>query len=270
MFLNRDDQQRGNRGVRVKFFSPTWLYCLIWCLAVAVAQSGNTTEEQGETASEAPAEGVVLLHGLARSAASMKRMEEALEEAGYVVLNKGYRSREAVIAVLSEEAVGEALRDPLFEGVERIHFVTHSLGGILVRDYFSRHKDPRLGRVVMLGPPNAGSEVVDELQDWRAFQWLNGPAGQQLGTGEDSVPVQLGPVDFELGVIAGTRSINWINSFMIDGSDDGKVSVENSRIEGMAGHIAMPVTHPGMMRNRKVIEQTLEFLRNGRFAETDD
>ena len=91
-------------------------------------------------------------------------------------------------------------------------FVTHSMGGILVRQYLRQHSVPHLHRVVMLGPPNKGSEVVDVLGNTPGFHFINGDAGLQLGTGQGSVPNTLGPVDFDLGIIAGTRSINWILS----------------------------------------------------------
>jgi len=210
-------------------------------------------------------DGVVLLHGLCRTSASMDRMAAALTEAGYVVDNIDYPSRRAGVRKLSDEVVGAAIKSDKLAKCDKIHFVGHSLGGILVRDYFSRHQDPRLGRVVMLGPPNQGSEVADRLKDWRIYRWLNGPAGGELGTDPDSVPNKLGPVSFDLGVIAGDRSINWINSLMIPGSDDGKVSVRNSKVEGMKDHLVVHTAHPFIMRNRQAIEATIRFLKTGMF-----
>lgn len=214
-----------------------------------------------------PITGVILLHGLARSASSLGKLEHALRGAGYTVVNVDYPSRTASIQELSEQTIGRALVDPGLARCTTVHFVTHSLGGILVRDYVSRHPIPTLGRVVMLGPPNGGSEVVDRLRSWTLFQKVNGPAGQQLGTDAQSVPRQLGPVTFELGVIAGNRSINWINSAMIDGPDDGKVSVEHTKVAGMKEHVVLPVTHPLMMRDDQVIAACLRFLATGRFGE---
>jgi pimeloyl-ACP methyl ester carboxylesterase len=210
-------------------------------------------------------EGVILLHGLARTSQSMERMAAALTAAGYVVANIDYPSRTQPIGTLSESVVGGAMADARLNNCSRIHFVTHSLGGILVRSYFSKHTDPRLGRVVMLGPPNRGSEVVDRLKGWSLFKKVNGPAGSELGTDAQSVPNTLPPVNFELGVIAGDRSINWINSLMIAGPDDGKVSVDRTKVAGMKEHLVLHVTHPFIMKNRTVIEHTLRFLQTGQF-----
>lgn len=218
-----------------------------------------------ESMAESESEHVILLHGLVRGPGSMGKMADALVGAGYSVDNRAYPSREQEIMNLAETAIGAALATPEALEANRIHFVTHSMGGILVRAWLSRHRLENLGRVVMLAPPNQGSEVVDQLRNWQVFGWLNGPAGQELGTDEESVPNQLGPVDFPLGVIAGDRSINWINSTMLPGPDDGKVTVEGTKVDGMADHLVMHVTHPYIMKNADVITQTLAFLRDGRF-----
>jgi pimeloyl-ACP methyl ester carboxylesterase len=211
------------------------------------------------------AEGVILLHGLSRSSASMVKLERALAAEGYVVVNCDYSSRKQPIEKLSLGVVGGALADERFRECSKVHFVTHSMGGILVRYYFANRKDERLGRVVMLGPPNKGSEVVDHFKGWWAFRKVIGPAGQQLGTDKDSVPNRLGPVSFELGVIAGDRSINWINSCMIKGRDDGKVSVERTKVDGMRDHLVVHTTHPFIMKNRRVITSVITFLKSGQF-----
>jgi len=210
-------------------------------------------------------EGVVLLHGLCRTKNSMGRLEAALARAGYCVENAGYHSRTATVQELSDEVIVRALSSPRLASCAKVHFVTHSLGGLLVRSYFNRHRDPRLGRVVMLGPPNQGSEVVDFLRGWWVFQKFNGPAGLELGTEKGSTPNQLGRVEFDLGVIAGDRSINWINSILIEGPDDGKVSVERTQVEGMRRQLIVHVAHPFLMGHRKVIEHTIGFLKNGEF-----
>jgi pimeloyl-ACP methyl ester carboxylesterase len=211
---------------------------------------------------------VVLLHGLARTANSMETMQQALDDAGFVTANIGYPSREHTVEELANMAIPQGI-DACSEspGIERVHFVTHSLGGILVRQYLSEHAIANLGRVVMLAPPNQGSLAADELQNVPGFDWLNGPAGRQLGKGEDSVPLQLGPAEFELGIIAGDRTIDPLTSAVLDNPDDGRVSVDDTRLDGMTDFVVVEHSHAFIMRMQEPIELTIRFLNTGSFKD---
>ncbi|NOQ94569.1 MAG: alpha/beta hydrolase [Methylophaga sp.] len=206
---------------------------------------------------------VILLHGLARSNSSMESLSLALDKVGYHTLNINYPSTKYPIETLAKDTIGNALAS--CPNKAKVHFVTHSMGGILVRQYVSKNTINNMGRVVMLGPPNKGSQVVDKLGELSLFKLINGPAGIQLGTTKKSIPNSLGSVDFELGVIAGTRSFNPLLSSMMPQPNDGKVSVESSKIEGMKDHIELPVTHTFMMNNKAVIAQVIHFLEKGLF-----
>lgn len=217
------------------------------------------------------AETVVLLHGLGRTDRSMAPLENRLTEAGYRVVNVSYPSRHDTPQELMTHLRGE-LAICCDAEPQPVHFVTHSLGGILVR-LLAKEPDElpvEMGRVVMLSPPNQGSEVVDALADTALFETVMGPTAQVLGTEEDSLPNRLGPVTFELGVITGSTSIEPHLSWMIPGEDDGKVSVERAKVEGMKDFLVVPASHPFIMADDVVGDQVVRFLREGRFLHEEE
>lgn len=209
---------------------------------------------------------VVLLHGLFRSSNSMFSLANALAAEGFRVCNVSYPSRHYPIEVLASRFVAPAVQHCFPDTKVPVQFVTHSMGGILTRQLAASEAVERFGRVVMLAPPNAGTEIVDRLRSWWLFGAVTGPSGLQLGTSDDSVPKRFGPAPFELGVIAGNRSLNPLFSHYLPGKDDGTVSVDSSRLEGMSDFVVVRAPHSLLMRDGEAIRQTIQFLKEGRFA----
>ena len=228
-----------------------------------------TTPRTEILAAEQSDECVVLLHGLNRSWRAMRPMADALRDAGFTTANVDYPSQSGSIEVIAPLAVNTGLEECRATGADKVHFVTHSLGGILLR-YQNKHEPiPDLGRVVMLGPPNQGSQMIDRTRDWPGFELLTGDAGAQLGQGEESIPRKLGPVDFELGVIAGTGTINVIVSAMLPDEDDGKVTVAETRVDGMKDFLIVGSSHRYITRSDVVFRNTESFLKHGVFLAED-
>jgi pimeloyl-ACP methyl ester carboxylesterase len=237
------------------------LLAVVWSVTPAV--SGATSEPGSVPATEA--EYVVVLHGLGRTERAMRPLAERIAQQGYRVFNVAYPSRnlapEQLIEVI-ERAVADCCKD-----ARRLHFVTHSLGGILVRARLAANPDPRVGRVVMLSPPNQGTELVDTLGANWLFEAVMGPTASELGTGPDSLPNRLPPPDVEVGIIAATGSINPLGSLLIPGEDDGIVALCRMWLEG-AEMIAVEDSHAMMMRSPEVARQVLLFISEGRFDHT--
>lgn len=212
----------------------------------------------------AGADYVVLLHGLGRTPLSMKRIEWTLQKQNYRVVNLAYPSTR-----ISIQEAGRCLEDVLNRATDRtvkIHFVAHSLGGIVLRQYLADHKIVNLGRVVMLAPPNQGSELAERLKNNCLYRFATGPAGQQLGTSDASVPRRLGPPQFGLGVIAGDRSLNPLFSYWIPGADDGKVSVCSTRLSEMQDFLLVHKSHTWMAWSKQVDLAVAQFIRTGCFS----
>ncbi|PCJ20847.1 MAG: hypothetical protein COB04_03920 [Gammaproteobacteria bacterium] len=207
----------------------------------------------------------MLIHGLARNTGSMFFISRFLKQKNYWVVRVAYPSTDESIEYLAEQYLPPAIKECQKETKGQIHFVTHSLGGILVRQFFQDKSFPRIRRVVMLSPPNKGSEVSDFLKDSILYRWLNGPAGQQLSTESTSLPNQLKPIDLEVGVITGNSSYEPWFSLLSEGEDDGKVSVENARLDEMVDFLVVPNNHTFIMNDSGVMKQVDQFLRNGHF-----
>lgn len=243
----------------------TWRFSGLLGLLTLLALLPSASATEVAEDAQATRRIVVLLHGLGRSNRSMAPMEEALMGAGYRVQNIDYPSTDHDFERLVE-LVGGHIEECCIRHDVRVDFVTHSLGGIILRAWAQQGGAGNIGRAVMLSPPNHGSEIVDTLKDFALFQWILGPTALELGTDPHSVPNRLGPVRFEAGVITGDWSWNPVFSRLIPGPDDGKVSVESARVEGMGDFLVLPSGHPFIMGNDEVIRQTLHFLEHGRFS----
>lgn len=206
----------------------------------------------------------VLLHGLGRTSWSMNKMAKSLRKNDYIVWNESYPSTEKSIAELSK-VIDDALLFCKEQQAEEIYFVTHSLGGILVRYYFQDVSSDSVKKIVMLAPPNKGSEVADAYKDWMWYQWFTGVAGQELGTEPTSVPNSLAPISVPVGVIAGTSSSDPWFSNLFSGPNDGKVSVESAQIPEMVDFMTVDSGHTFIMKSNTVIENVLYFFDNGTF-----
>jgi pimeloyl-ACP methyl ester carboxylesterase len=218
-----------------------------------------------EAARAAGSEGVILLHGIGRTHRWMWKLERALQQAGFATLNLDYASRKKPLELLAAD-IDVAVRHFAEETSGPLHFVGHSMGGLLARVYIAKYRPERLGRVVMLGTPNGGSEIADRLHDRALYRAYYGPAGQQLTTRRDRVLTSLPALDYSVGVIAGNRSIAPIASlFKVPKPNDTMVSVESSRLDGMADHVVVRALHAGLPYHAKAIDQTIAFLRHGRF-----
>ena len=208
---------------------------------------------------------VVLLHGMWRDERAMRPVEKYLTAQGYQVLNLSYPSTEYPI----EDLVNAYLKPqidaiPMQRG-QQLHFVTHSMGGILVR-YFLKHNQPKnIGRVVMIAPPNQGTELATLFADSEWVDVKRGPAAEQLSSAEESWVRSLGPVEFELGVIAGNYNSNWVTDWILPSDDDGVVTVESTKVDNMRDFVTVPEKHYRLRGNSYVLKQAAYFLKYGLF-----
>ena len=216
--------------------------------------SGNPQPGEGES--------VVLVHGLGRTERSMMVLGQRLAWAGYEVETVGYPSRTG--SVEDHVQVLRAAVEACCSESSRLHFVGHSLGGIVIRSYLAETPPGSLGRVVLLAPPSRGSELADWVSDIVLGRQALGPAVEELGTALDDVPAGLPEPFYEMGIISGNRSINPIGSLVIPGPDDGMVGVERSQIDGVPT-VVLPRSHAFIMHSRFTADAVIQFLRTGRF-----
>ena len=211
-------------------------------------------------------ETVVLLHGLARSNAAMWVLNIRLKRAGYHVEPVGYRSLRQTPDQIMQDITAQIDRC-CKDSHSTVHFVGHSLGGLLIRKYLQDNRIKNLGRVVLMGTPNQGASITDYIRD-KWWAQLAGPTAMALGTGESSFPNSLDDPYYPVGVIAGVIDINH-NEHMLPGEDDGLVSIEATKLKGMSDFVLINTGHSMMRYNEEVAIQAISFLRNGHFNKAD-
>ena len=219
----------------------------------------------GAEARPAPGkETVILLHGLGRGSGSMSKIGQALKADGFDVLNWEYPSREMdltqLAGLLHRDVVG-----PHLDRGARVHFVTHSMGGIVLRRMLKLHPIEKPGRIVMIAPPNNGSAMARFALGLPAVKSIFGPAGKELTSKEHLDAICAAP-ESDVMVIAGTRSTDVKNptSLLSHGRleepNDGTVSVAETKLPHMTAFIEVPDSHTWIMRNPLVIAAVSRFL----------
>jgi pimeloyl-ACP methyl ester carboxylesterase len=205
--------------------------------------------------------GVIVLHGIVRSSKSMYTVADHLRREGFTAFAMEYPSTQ-----ISIEQAAEYLDSIIqkLDGIEELHLVGHSMGGLVIRAWFAKHADPRVKRVVMLGTPNYGAEMADLLRRNLLFRAVFGPAGQQLVTDTAGVIPQLPAPGCEFAVIAGSRGneVGW--NPLIPGDDDGTVTVKSARLAGATDFGTAQVLHHGLLGDPNVSVQVARFLHTGR------
>lgn len=228
--------------------------CLVTIMSTITFAQGYKNADQ---------ETVILLHGLARGSGSMGTLEKAFKAQGFNVYNIDYpstsKSIEELVKLLSVQF------NSCCRNSKRTHFVTHSLGGILTRVYLQTHRILNIGRVVMIAPPNQGSEIVDHIGDWGAFRAIFGKAGSQLGTKDGHLPKQLAKPYYELGVIAGDAFINPLGWALLPSPNDGAVSVKSTKLSSMQDFIVVNHSHTFIHQMQDTINYAVKFIKTGRF-----
>lgn len=215
----------------------------------------------GAEATARPLQMVFLLHGIAKTKYDMAALAKRLRREGYAVVNWDYSSTRYRIHELADMLAEQVERFPNY----RVHFVTHSMGGIVVRKFFSRHSLPNAGRFVMIAPPSQGAELAQFFGNWGLYQYLLGPAGQDLRPGSDGCCASAGIPPVEFGIIAGgTGRTIGINP-LLPGDNDGTVTVESTRLEGAQDFALVPYPHPVIQMMPKTLDLAVSFLEKGTF-----
>jgi pimeloyl-ACP methyl ester carboxylesterase len=228
--------------------------------ATACLQSSSTTT--AESAAINDQEIVAVVHGFGRSKYAMWLIAHRLNDAGYRVELIGYRSLQDTPAKILDH-IGRQIGSCCIGTSRKVHFVGYSLGGLLVRAYLADKRPRNLGRVVVVGSPSKGLEIVDDLRVSWWFRFL-GPTARELGTTADSFPQSIGPPSYPLGVIAGRLEPSSLEGILMEDSD-GLIAIESTKVPGMSDFAIVEANHWGMRYSGEVARLVLRFLQSGHF-----
>ena len=244
-----------------------------------IRRAWGSREHCDEALAEAQAEGkaknqsdrlCLMVHGHIRAKESFNTMAAAMREDGYDAYAINYPSARATVDDLLEQM--RTLMADFWHAYSHIDIVTHSMGGLLMRAAITDKEWDSIGRFVMLGPPNQGAFMADQLSGHSLsrglYRLIYGPSGQALITGPDGLAAKAGIPGCEFGIIAGGRGAERGYSPLIPGDNDGVVEVTSTKLDGMTDHLVLPVLHTTMMADDEVIRQTKYFLAHGRFERT--
>lgn len=216
--------------------------------------------------SEAAERCVILIHGLSRSHYSMMKLEKFLELHDYKVVNQDYPSSKKSITEIANEEIPLMVNACLKYHPDNIYFVTHSMGGVILRQYLQTHNMPKPTRIVMLGPPNHGSPLAKLFHNNLLFKMIMGPAGQELTTESTSLVNRLDPyLPYQVGIIAGDFSFFPFAKLYSHEANDGKVTVSSTQLIKMNDFIVLPLSHTFIMRSSVVEKQVLHFFDYAQF-----
>ncbi len=206
---------------------------------------------------------IFLIHGINSSPKDFKKMETAFKSYDYKVINFGYHSKVYTVNQIADNFLKRKIAS--VSQNDTINFITHSLGAIVLRAYLRDNKPKNIGKIVMIAPPNQGSEVANFFKDFFLYKIFYHKSGASLSYNGIKKLALPNCDNYFCGIIAGTHTQLPFFSIFIKGEDDGKISVERTKLKGMKDFITLPYPHDTILKKQETIIQCKEFIKNGKF-----